>query len=194
LTSDPYCNCTVMGRPESSVSTKWVDSSLSPVWNESFELPVYRFHDSLKFVVKDHDEPRTGCCKIFDDGDDHLGEFILCSAQIHPNGFEGEVQLKHAGLYHKNASAKIKIEILGTVPADTDGTPSRGVSLFDEVKEGLSEVREALDECDGALRGLGDGAAKVIFERANAARSQLTATIGCIDNPTIIKIGQRLSL
>jgi hypothetical protein len=111
--SDPFCICEVLGRPESSVSTRWINKTLTPEWNESFELPLYHFHDSLHFTIRDHDEPSTGCCQFFDDGDDVLGSVILKSSQIHPNGFDGELHLKHAGRYHKNAWVKVKVEILG---------------------------------------------------------------------------------
>lgn len=114
FSSDPLCTCAVRGRPESKVSTKWVEKELSPVWNETFEFSHYRRLDSLQFEVRDHDEPSTGCCKFFDDGDDLLGNAILSSEDIHKlnNCYDGELHLKHAGHYNKGATLKVRVEVL----------------------------------------------------------------------------------
>jgi hypothetical protein len=177
LSSDPYCTCSVMGRPESSVSTKWINKSLTPVWNETFVLPLYRFHDSLEFVVSDHDEPQTGCCRFFDDGDDLLGSIIIRSHEIHPNGFDGELHLLHAGIYHKNAFVKVKIEILGKGTAPADANAGFDVNIGESAP---SEKNEACapDGRDEEAKGLGRCEEAVRDNGAESSPSDLPTTIG----------------
>jgi hypothetical protein len=154
FTSDPYCTCKVMGRPNATVSTKWISKTLAPEWNESFELPEYQFHDSLQFIVRDHDEPAKGCCgQLFDDGDDYLGDVVLRSNQIHPDGFDGELHLKHAGRYHKNASVKVKVEILGKEVEFASEAESTNISVEAHGKLNTDVDVDALSEkrvCDEA--------------------------------------------
>jgi len=160
--SDPYCICSVSGRPESKFQTNVIPKTLDPEWNESGELPLYRAHDSLDFVVRDHDEvAKAPCCKFFDDGDDLLGTVTLTAADLHPNGFEGEVNLTHCGR-HKHAVLTLKIEFLGSAepsqPTEAIVPALLGKDLEDVVDmtaeqylESVKEVRDAAATVETAV-------------------------------------------
>jgi len=118
--SYPYCICSVLGRPESMIRTQVAPKTRTPEWNECQELPYYKYHDSLELVVRDHIDG-SKCCNFFDDGDDLLGKAVIKSAQIHPDGFCGEVHLHHAGRFNKHASVSVKIEVLGRKDEEGNG-------------------------------------------------------------------------
>jgi hypothetical protein len=169
--SDPYCICTVHGRPESTFQTKVIPKTLTPEWNESQELPIYRHLDSLELVVRDHDEgSKIPCCKFFDDGDDLLGKAIITSDQIHPSGFCGEVHLTHAGKRHKNASVSVKIEVLGRKTEEELGIAGEIAkdldTVMDEVSKGVHETTKGVEE---VVEEAGEAIEKIVTTAASAA-------------------------
>jgi len=82
--SDPYCVCTIPGKPQEKLQTPYLDSTLAPVWNYVGVLLDYAEGDSLEFSVWDRDPPPKK--------DDLLGRAILNSSQL-AAGFSGELQL-----------------------------------------------------------------------------------------------------
>merc|ERR1719361_392921 len=98
--SDPYCMCSIPGKPEVSIMTRVIENNLNPEWNHEAELTGYRVEDDLTFTVKDKDPSKQ---------DDVLGNVTLTCEQFIEAGFEGELQLENAG--NTESFLKIKIEI-----------------------------------------------------------------------------------
>mmetsp|Transcript_45966 Transcript_45966/g.142330 ORF Transcript_45966/g.142330 Transcript_45966/m.142330 type:complete len:396 (+) Transcript_45966:1-1188(+) len=89
--SDVYCVCSVVGKPHLTTRTVTCNNTLSPVWNHQFELPGFQRGDCLQFDVMDRD---MGFMKK----DDSLGTATLSSSCFYPQGFDGELLLKNAGV------------------------------------------------------------------------------------------------
>ena len=47
--SDPFCECQLMGKPDTLIKTKHISRTLAPQWNEEHEFPVYESGDSIEF-------------------------------------------------------------------------------------------------------------------------------------------------
>merc|ERR1719507_206217 len=70
-TSDPYCVCELLGKPDAPrVETQVIKNTCDPVWNHEAELPVYTPGDTLVFKVYD---------QVFGKADDFLGSLTLPS-------------------------------------------------------------------------------------------------------------------
>lgn len=82
--SDPYCICSLLGRPDTQIKTETVMKSLDPVWNFEGVIDNVKFGDSLFFKVMDYDA-------IGDD--DLLGDLTLSFNQFHPGGIDEDVTL-----------------------------------------------------------------------------------------------------
>jgi len=54
--SDPYCICTIAGRPETKLKTEIIKKCLEPVWNFEGELTGVLEGDDIEFVVHDYDK------------------------------------------------------------------------------------------------------------------------------------------
>jgi len=141
--SDPYCVCQVAGKPHIMFKTQYINKTLAPVWNETQELPGYRRHDDIKFDIWDHDDdPALSCCDFWA-GDDHLGDVTLKSADVHPNGFAGELHLAHAGRFSKDASITVKVPTAAPEEVDptADVTPTAlGAQAVEAGKSGKSLI------------------------------------------------------
>lgn len=97
--SDPYCICEVLGKPDPNIQTAVVSDQLNPAWNFESVLAGYCVGNSLTFTVKDKDVLKS---------DDILGKATLTTAQIFPDGFEGEIQLTDAGA---GVEAFLKVQV-----------------------------------------------------------------------------------
>jgi len=85
--SDPYCKCEVVGKPQSGrFRTKTVDKTLFPVWNHQHRMRGYEKGDNLIFTIYDEDQFSA---------DDELGHAVLKSGEFHDCGFFGELRLQN---------------------------------------------------------------------------------------------------
>merc|ERR1712003_362746 len=57
--SDPYCVCEIVGKPETQCTTGFVTNTLNPYWNEAFVLNNYEVGDYITFTVFDVDHGAT---------------------------------------------------------------------------------------------------------------------------------------
>jgi len=99
--SDPYCECEIVGKPNSKFATAVIDDNLNPEWNHEAEITGYNVGDSLTFTVKDKDNDLIK-------SDDFLGRVTLTTAQFFEAGFEGELPLSCAG---KGVEAFLKVKV-----------------------------------------------------------------------------------
>jgi len=86
--SDPYCICSIVGKPEQKFRTKAMQNTLSPIWNHHGQLSDFEPGDALEFKVFDKDLLKK---------DDLLGSVTLPSDAFLYDGFSGELPLSNAG-------------------------------------------------------------------------------------------------
>eukprot|EP00420_Gonyaulax_spinifera_P007998 CAMPEP_0197938898 /NCGR_PEP_ID=MMETSP1439-20131203/118886_1 /TAXON_ID=66791 /ORGANISM="Gonyaulax spinifera, Strain CCMP409" /LENGTH=439 /DNA_ID=CAMNT_0043561987 /DNA_START=57 /DNA_END=1376 /DNA_ORIENTATION=+ len=97
--ADAYCVCEIVDQKGGVKVKTPIVSSASPVWNYKDSLLDYIPGESvLKFTVWDKDPV----------GHDMLGSVTLQPEQIHPDGFEGELQLEGAG---KGVEAFLTVDV-----------------------------------------------------------------------------------
>lgn len=104
--SDPYCICQVAGLRRYWKSTRFrtqtVDNNLNPIWNHTQD--VFCTHgQSLEFQVWDSNTKPLP--------DQLLGQALLDSAQLLPNGYQGNLPL-----HGKNATGHICLRIVVQPP------------------------------------------------------------------------------
>eukprot|EP00928_Gymnodinium_smaydae_P063457 TRINITY_DN47016_c0_g1_i1.p1 TRINITY_DN47016_c0_g1~~TRINITY_DN47016_c0_g1_i1.p1 ORF type:complete len:644 (+),score=147.86 TRINITY_DN47016_c0_g1_i1:71-2002(+) len=85
--SDPYCILEINGEEHKTFRTKVIDDNLNPIWNESYVFD-YTPGTDLHFRVFDQDIIKS---------DDFLGDLVLPSRAFWPQGFNGGLELRHAG-------------------------------------------------------------------------------------------------
>lgn len=98
--SDPYCVCTVPGKPELTFTTQFVGATSKPTWNYEVEFE-YQHGDSLQFQIFHHNETFQ----------EVLGETILGPLEFTPLGFDGDVKLTNTGWQVGSAVLNIKVEL-----------------------------------------------------------------------------------
>mmetsp|Transcript_134871 Transcript_134871/g.336552 ORF Transcript_134871/g.336552 Transcript_134871/m.336552 type:complete len:261 (-) Transcript_134871:392-1174(-) len=86
--SDPYCVCSIVGKPDQSFTTKVMQNTLDPIWNHRGQLSGFEAGDTLEFKVFDKDMLKK---------DDLLGQITLSSEVFMKDGFSGEVPLSKGG-------------------------------------------------------------------------------------------------
>jgi len=85
--SDAYCVCEILGKPNSKHTTHRHSHGANPVWNFTAEFANFSEGDSLVFTVFDRDVMKK---------DDILGKVTLSGDQV-AAGFHGELELDMAG-------------------------------------------------------------------------------------------------
>jgi Ca2+-dependent lipid-binding protein len=100
-TSDPYCHVEIQGKPKTRKTTKVIDKTLNPDWNQVFTLKDYQEGDALYFEVWDKDYVPMK-------SDDLLGKAVLDARNV-SRGFEGDLMLKEAG--DKTGKSKIVVKV-----------------------------------------------------------------------------------
>lgn len=101
--SDPYCVISIPGKPLSVCKTKVAKKTLSPTWNEEFELQDYLPGDPIDFVVMDHDPVGPG---------DFLGSANLNGDAFYPEGYDDELTLEDKGT-RLESTLHVSIDIEG---------------------------------------------------------------------------------
>uniref|UniRef100_A0A7S0FI35 C2 domain-containing protein n=1 Tax=Pyrodinium bahamense TaxID=73915 RepID=A0A7S0FI35_9DINO len=116
-TSDSYCRCNVLGKPQQWIQTE-VISSTEPTWNHEAELLDVAEGEHLEFAVYDDD--------FGSKTHEVLGQAVLESAHFHPQGFDGELRLDNAG---PGQEAFLSIRV-APAPGDAAGAAaSDGIGL-----------------------------------------------------------------
>jgi len=87
-TSDPYCMCGVLGKPQTRCKTHYKKRTLAPQWFEAFEIKDYTAGDTLEFLVMDHDTVSK---------DDFLGWAKLSNDELQAGFWEGDLDLADDG-------------------------------------------------------------------------------------------------
>eukprot|EP00930_Biecheleria_cincta_P099329 TRINITY_DN90966_c0_g1_i1.p1 TRINITY_DN90966_c0_g1~~TRINITY_DN90966_c0_g1_i1.p1 ORF type:complete len:705 (+),score=143.90 TRINITY_DN90966_c0_g1_i1:91-2205(+) len=100
--SDPYAVCEVKGKGKSHFKTKTNWNTQNPVWHETGTIKDFHYGDILHFYVKDKD---------FFTADDPLGRVELCTGQIIPGGYEGDLQLIDTGASTEAGNSYISVKI-----------------------------------------------------------------------------------
>jgi hypothetical protein len=106
--SDPYCKCSVPGKPALTFKTHIVKNDLNPQWDYEHHLKSWSPGDSLKFEVQDHDSVGS---------EESLGFAELAYDKFQHQAFDGELDLIEAG---EGITAKLKVMVEFIVPADED--------------------------------------------------------------------------
>lgn len=103
--ADPYCICTVAGKPGSKVETKPHMKTLEPAWNETFQIIPYAPGDSLLFTLMDYDRFKSH---------DYLGSTVLASNQFLGTGFEGDLSLTDDGSHgcRSKITGSLKVRVV----------------------------------------------------------------------------------
>jgi len=123
--SDPFCTCTLSGRPGAMVKTRTVNDSLDPVWNHEDEFSVCAQGGVLEFTVWDKD--------LFKQ-DDLLGRAELDISPTHMF-FDGELKLSGGGCQ----VSFLRVKVSEATPTESAAagasqavasTPSRSRWLF----------------------------------------------------------------
>lgn len=96
--SDPFCECEIVGRPETKFQTRVVENTVNPMWNCEREMPRYKKGDDLVFTV--YDKEARGAVRI--------GSAVLSNPEFHPNGFDGELVLADAA---RRAVAVLRVRV-----------------------------------------------------------------------------------
>eukprot|EP00927_Polykrikos_kofoidii_P077979 TRINITY_DN7485_c0_g1_i1.p1 TRINITY_DN7485_c0_g1~~TRINITY_DN7485_c0_g1_i1.p1 ORF type:complete len:1906 (-),score=343.15 TRINITY_DN7485_c0_g1_i1:318-6035(-) len=105
--SDPYCVCQLVGKPNTKFKTKTIKKTLDPVWNQEFVVACYAAGDALEFSVMDYDVGKA---------DDFLGRAILDGEELRrAGGFAGDLALADCGTGHE-ATLRIMVEVLPRTP------------------------------------------------------------------------------
>jgi len=139
--SDPYCTCEVKGKPDLQVSTKHINKTLEPVWDEEHELPAYEHGDCLLFKVFDHDRGSSA---------DLLGRAsLLCRDFDREGGFEGDLILLESGT-GPGATLKVRVEVLPPLMPDAPPVSIPGCRLQVTMKSAKN-----LRAADWSFRGKG---------------------------------------
>jgi len=102
--SDPYCACEVAGKSGSGFETKVIDGQLNPEWNHLGQVLDCCVGEALSFTVKNKDPSKP---------DDVLGKATLTTKQFLEDGFDGELELAHAG---KGVQAYLKVKVTVVQP------------------------------------------------------------------------------
>jgi len=97
--SDPYCICEVVGRPETRTSTDMVRRAHNPMWLHMCVLEGWRLGDSLLFTIWDRDRFKF---------DDRLGWAELPTKGARPPCFDGNLVLRGAG---RGVEARITVRV-----------------------------------------------------------------------------------
>jgi len=109
--SDPYASVEIDGVPASKRTTKVINETLEPNWNETFELFGYTPGSKLNFVVGDRDPLKC---------DDILGKVVLEDSEFKNVVFDKEVSLPEAEAKKEGAFLKVKVQLLPGPPPETE--------------------------------------------------------------------------
>jgi len=104
--SDPYCICSIPGKPHAKFTTPTINNCLDPDWNHTEELVGFQLGDSLEFEVWDSDtKPKP---------DQLLGKVMLSPEDLaaHPDGLTGVLQLS-GGMSQEMGTLEVCIQFLG---------------------------------------------------------------------------------
>jgi len=99
-TSDPYCICRIVGRPETELQTQCVQNCLNPVWNFEGEIVDFGDNDILEFVVMDKDWLKY---------DDFLGKVTLPPSMLVDKRFAGRLELQRAGISGSSIFVEVNV-------------------------------------------------------------------------------------
>jgi len=110
--SDPYCVAEILGSPDMAFETKYLAKTLSPEWNEDFEMDEYAKGQDLQFTVMDHDKIGEA---------DMLGIIVLRAREFdREGGFSGTLNLRGCGHGHEG---KITVKVLILPPMVEEAPP-----------------------------------------------------------------------
>lgn len=98
----PDCYCVAMRGGTEIYRTKTIDNSLTPYWEENFDVFEYNDGEELEFKVYDKDLV----------GSDLLGKVVLTKELFAVNGVNGEFELEETGT-NIRAYLALKIKVLG---------------------------------------------------------------------------------
>jgi len=99
--STPFCTCEIVGKRDTTITSRTVDRTLDPAWHHEEVMPDYEPGDIFRFTVYDED---------WSGSSDLLGTVDLDSAQFSLTDkicFRGDLPLTEAG----KDDAQIKVEI-----------------------------------------------------------------------------------
>jgi len=127
FTPDPYCNASVVGKPESAFSTKSVDNDVNPTWDSSVIFTDFVEGDKIEFKVLDKNSLAT---------DAFIGSAVVRSDVFFPMGYEGTVRLENTNPEVDNAYLDIKIHsvVLPNATSDDNTTNGTNTSVFLEAR------------------------------------------------------------
>lgn len=100
-TSDPYCECEILNRADTTFKTPVIKKTLSCQWNHEGKLAGLTPNDQIKFTVYDEDKK---------DKKELLGTVNLPYQAVFPNGFTGDLKLS-GGAAGEASSAMIRVTI-----------------------------------------------------------------------------------
>jgi len=159
--ADPYCNCSVVGKPESVFSTPVATGTETPQWDSSFLLTDFQEGDNLLFKVLDSNSVES---------DGHLGKAIVRSDLFWPMGYEGTVRLEDTGSLTEPAYIEIKISscMLPDLPEPENAT-SNATEVAEEaaVDKAATEGAAAQREVDEKTAAEGEAQAAVAQKAAD---------------------------
>lgn len=119
--SDPFCTCEILNKPNTKIQSQVIKKDLNPVWNFDSQISGFVAGDKLAFRVWDEDWGRDP---------DFLGEVLMNSDQLLPNGFSGELELQNAG---DGINARLRLEVTPTTfsgsTKNVTATPAQGQDL-----------------------------------------------------------------
>mmetsp|Transcript_66581 Transcript_66581/g.159124 ORF Transcript_66581/g.159124 Transcript_66581/m.159124 type:complete len:899 (+) Transcript_66581:70-2766(+) len=108
-TSDPYCKCEVVNRPDTLFRTRAIRNVVAPQWNHEGVVQAFAPGETLSFSVWDADRITK---------DDLLGTATLDSSRILPCGWEGNLNL--SGTKAAKGSIRVKVSILNRRRSNDD--------------------------------------------------------------------------
>jgi len=153
-TSDAYCTCMIVGKPETTQQTKVIPNNLNPVWNETFYLPDFVPGNYIRFHLFDRDNQHLK-------KDDDLGSVTLTDNHFYPHGYRGELLLGHAGkneayLFVEIGADEVAVSLSASASPVNVGSPQKSGAEADLSKRGslpvdtLQTMLARLDElCSG---------------------------------------------
>jgi len=106
--SDPYCVCTLAGRPREGFRTQIVEKTLEPRWNHERVVLGCTPGSELSFTVLDWDRAKEH---------DLLGRAHLEAAHFLQGGFDGELRLRDAGSC-QDAYLHVRVAVLAGAAAE----------------------------------------------------------------------------
>ncbi|CAK0910775.1 unnamed protein product [Prorocentrum cordatum] len=132
-TSDPYCVCTVEGKPHTKVQTPTEKNTTDPLWNSEHTISVVP-GDTLIFTCFDKDNLKD---------DDFVGRGTLPFHQF-CHGFQGDIQLKDNDHNHISSLQLVVLpgNALGMMPQQMPGWP-----------QGMGGPLGAIGGCPGGCPG-----------------------------------------